>query len=176
MVGRRHPQFVQNPVHGETVLNHTTAGSIHSFSMTIAGTNIMILNMMPIVVAAIALGYALSEDDRREHRYVLFAVSLAGVIPLCFTVGSLISRIAAVHKSSLFGLVLSCTVGRCVELLLYLQLMHHALNDLVRDTLVGALVALMLLLPAMSFLVGGLRFREQRFNLANAGLSTVMLV
>ena len=25
MVGRRHPQFVQNPVHGETVLNHTTA-------------------------------------------------------------------------------------------------------------------------------------------------------
>ena len=61
----------------------------------------MILNMMPIVVAAIALGYALSEDDRREHRYVLFAVSLAGVIPLCFTVGSLISRIAAVHKSSL---------------------------------------------------------------------------
>ena len=79
-----------------------------------------------------------------------------------------------------------------------------------RDTLVGALVALMLLLPAvrraickcaadsaplllqMSFLVGGLRFREQRFNLASmtpalnrlfamtvlsdAGLSTVMLV
>ena len=73
----------------------------------------------------------------------------------------------------------------------------------------GALVALMLLLPAvrqglqcaadsapllpqMSFLVGGLRFREQRFNLASmtpalnrlfamnvlsdAGLSTVMLV
>eukprot|EP00656_Telonema_subtile_P002213 TRINITY_DN10970_c0_g1_i2.p1 TRINITY_DN10970_c0_g1~~TRINITY_DN10970_c0_g1_i2.p1 ORF type:complete len:487 (-),score=112.88 TRINITY_DN10970_c0_g1_i2:37-1497(-) len=153
-----------------------SAGSLESFTVDIAGTNIVVLNLMLLIPVTIVLGYSLSDELLEDYKVLLFGLGVLSIVPLCFSAGSLITRIAVKGKSSLFGMMLSCTLGRSVELLLYLHLMRRSLNNLVRDAIVGALLGLMLLLPALTFAIGGLRFREQKFNLPHAGLSSVMLL
>eukprot|EP00658_Telonema_sp_P-2_P012202 TRINITY_DN1464_c0_g1_i2.p1 TRINITY_DN1464_c0_g1~~TRINITY_DN1464_c0_g1_i2.p1 ORF type:complete len:635 (+),score=108.09 TRINITY_DN1464_c0_g1_i2:228-2132(+) len=166
----------QNQLNGEVALDCECAGSWNSFLITVAGTHIVLLNLAVLIPITIALGYTFSDQMLRDHKLLLFMIGLVSIVPLCFTSGTLITRIALHGNSSIWGMMLSCTLGRSVELLLYVHLMTHELNNFVRDAIVGALIALMLLLPALTFGIGGLRFREQKFNLPHAGLSSVMLI
>ena len=50
------------------------------------------------------------------------------------------------------------------------------LNDLVQASVTGTLLGMLLLLPGLSMLVGGMKHKEQRFNRAAAGVSSVLLI
>jgi len=50
------------------------------------------------------------------------------------------------------------------------------LGEVARSALTGALLGSLLLIPGLSMIIGGLKYKQQRFNPAVAGVSSVLLV
>ncbi|KAJ9442492.1 putative cation exchanger [Diplonema papillatum] len=75
----------------------------------------------------------------------------------------------------LTGAVLNATFGSIIELIIYFISLNKGLNELVVSATTGALLACMLLLPGLSMIAGGARYKEQRFNRKAGNVSAVML-
>jgi Ca2+:H+ antiporter len=60
--------------------------------------------------------------------------------------------------------LLNATFGNTPELIISLVALRAGYLDMVRASLVGAILANLLLALGMAFFMGGLRFHEQRFN------------
>jgi len=106
----------------------------------------------------------------------LFIVSLISVIPTSYLMGMAVSSLAA-QTSFAIGALLNATFGSFIELMIYFNSIRRGtLNDLVQASVIGTLLAMMLFLPGVSMVAGGLRYKEQRFNPASAGVSSVLLL
>lgn len=75
------------------------------------------------------------------------------------------------------GAVLNSTFGSIIELILYCSaILNGSLDNLVQSSVTGTLLGLLLLLPGLSMLFGGLKYKEVRFNPVSAGVSGVLLL
>jgi Ca2+:H+ antiporter len=83
----------------------------------------------------------------------------------------------SVQSTFAIGAVLNATFGSIIELVLYCSAIKFgSLDELVQSAVTGSLLATMLLLPGLSMVSGGLKYKEQRFNSAAAGVSSVLLI
>ncbi|MBL9161641.1 MAG: calcium/proton exchanger [Planctomycetaceae bacterium] len=106
---------------------------------------------------------------------VFFAAALA-IIPIARMIVQATERIALRTGDAIGGL-LNATFGNAPELIIALAALRSGYLDLVRASLIGAILANLLLTLGVSFLLGGLRYHDQRFNpLAARTYSTMMLL
>ena len=83
----------------------------------------------------------------------------------------------ATRTGDAVGGLLNATFGNAPELIISLVALRAGYLDMVRASLAGAILANLLLALGMAFLLGGLRFHEQRFNpAATRAYSTMMFV
>jgi Ca2+:H+ antiporter len=88
----------------------------------------------------------------------------------------LLASIAA-QTNYIIGAFLNAGFGTIVEVLLYVMALKKGkLDTLVQYGVTGALLSNMLLLPGLSMIAGGFKYKEQRFNPSAAGVSSVMLL
>ncbi|XP_071954923.1 uncharacterized protein [Antedon mediterranea] len=167
----------------EVIMCSYQAVNVYYYKFTIDGINIVIVNMLPIVLAAIVLGYF------DPHNYYItpimeFILSLISIFPMSYLIGMAITSISA-QSSHAVGAVLNATFGSIVEITLYISTLLKAHQtsddvdicyvDLVRSALTGTLLATMLLIPGISMVVGGVMHSEQRFNMHSAGVGSSLL-
>ncbi len=76
---------------------------------------------------------------------------------------------------SSIGALLGATFGNAVELFISLIALADGLTTLVKASIVGSILANLLLTLGISMIVGGLRRRVQTFNQIKAGVNSVML-
>jgi Ca2+:H+ antiporter len=122
------------------------------------------------------MGYIMPVQYRPQPT-VLFFTALVSVIPLAYYIGMAVSSISA-QTSFAIGAILNATFGSVVELILYfttIALGGEKLDGLVQYSITGSLLSTMLLLPGLSMVFGGLKYKEQKFNLLAAGVSSVLL-
>ena len=106
---------------------------------------------------------------------VFFAAALA-IIPIARMIVQATERIALRTGDAIGGL-LNASFGNAPELIIALAALRSGYADLVRASLIGAILANLLLTLGISFLLGGLRYHDQRFNpLAARTYSTMMLL
>lgn len=106
---------------------------------------------------------------------VFFAAALA-IIPIAKMIVHATERIA-VRTGDAVGGLLNATFGNAPELIIALAALRAGYLDLVRASLIGAILANLLLTLGVSFLLGGLRYHDQHFNpLAARTYSTMMLL
>ena len=75
------------------------------------------------------------------------------------------------------GGLLNATFGNAPELIIALVAFKAGYLDMVRASLIGAILANLLLALGLSFLLGGIRYHDQRFNpMAARTYSTMMLL
>ena len=75
------------------------------------------------------------------------------------------------------GAFFNATFGSLIELILYFSaILNGSLNNLVQASVTGTLLGMMLLLPGLAMLFGGIKYKEVRFNAASAGVSGVLLL
>lgn len=104
-----------------------------------------------------------------------FAAALA-IIPIARMIVHATERLA-VRTGDAVGGLLNATFGNAPELIIALAALRAGYVDLVRASLIGAILANLLLTLGVSFLLGGIRFHDQRFNpLAARTYSTMMLL
>lgn len=160
------------------------------YKYTVGGVNIMFVNLLPFVMFTIIDGlFILPMVDRQEKagkhvpaivaiiasRALIFIMSLASVIPLSYFIGMAVASISA-QSSIGMGAVINATFGSVIEILLYSIALTQGKGHLVEGSIVGSLLAGVLLMPGLSMCSGALKKKEQKFNAKSAGVTSMMLI
>lgn len=81
----------------------------------------------------------------------------------------------ASHYGSTAGSLLNVTFGNAAEIIICLIAINAGLIDLVKASIIGAILGNIMLIFGLSMIAGGLRHKEQVFNRENAGLQSSMI-
>jgi len=107
---------------------------------------------------------------------VLFFSAALAIVPIAALIVASTEQLSTRTGDAIGGL-LNATFGNAPELIIALVALKAGLLDMVRASLAGAILANLLMALGMAFLLGGLRFHEQRFNpAATRAYSTMMFV
>jgi len=106
---------------------------------------------------------------------IFFSAALA-IIPIAALIVQATEQLATRTGDAIGGL-LNATFGNAPELIISLVALRAGYLSMVRASLVGAIIANLLLALGMSFFLGGLRNHDQKFNpVATRTYSTMMFV
>lgn len=167
-----------------------TAWGWKYYKYTVGGVNIIFVNLLPFVLFAIIDGIVLLPMvERWEHagkhipaflefitaRALIFIMSLASVIPLSYFIGMAVASISA-QSSIGMGAVINATFGSIIEIILYGIALTQSKGHLVEGSIVGSLLAGVLLMPGMSMVSGAIRRKELKFNAKSAGVTSMLLI
>src|SRR6476646_8478316 len=106
---------------------------------------------------------------------IFFSAALA-IVPIAALIVLSTEQVATRTGDAVGGL-LNATFGNAPELIIALVALRAGYFDMVRASIVGAILANLLLALGIAFFLGGLRYREQSYNPAAARTySTMMLL
>ena len=160
------------------------------YKYTVGGVNIFFVNLMPVVFFVIFDGLfllPLVEKWHHEGKHIdpflrlitsqalIFVGSLASVIPLSYFIGMAVASISA-QSSIGMGAVINATFGSIIEIILYAIALTQGKGRLVEGSIVGSLLAGVLLMPGASMCSSAVRRKEQKFNSKSAGVTSTMLI
>ena len=107
---------------------------------------------------------------------VLFFMAAVAIIPIAALIVHATEQISTRTGDAVGGL-LNATFGNAPELIIALVALKAGLLDMVRASLVGAILANLLLALGVGFVTGGIRYHDQRFNpVAARAYSTMMFL
>ena len=107
--------------------------------------------------------------------WVFFSAALA-IVPVASLIVRATEQIATRTGDAVGGL-LNATFGNAPELIIAFVALKAGLLDMVRASLIGAILANILLALGVAFFLGGLRYRDQDYNPAAARVySSMMLI
>jgi len=107
---------------------------------------------------------------------ILFFCAALALIPIAGLIVQATEQIATRTGDAVGGL-LNATFGNAPELIIGMVALRAGLLDMVRASLIGAILANLLLALGLSFFLGGIRHHTQRFNpTAARTYSTMMLL
>jgi Ca2+:H+ antiporter len=109
--------------------------------------------------------------ETNERRFY----SLLAVIPLSYFIGMAVASISA-QSSIGMGAVINASFGSVIEIILYSIALTQSKGELVEGSIVGSILAGVLLMPGASMIAGAVRRKEQRFNAKSAGVTSTMLI
>jgi len=162
-------------IDGQLLLCTFESMNFHYFKYRLWGISVWLINLIPFVLLTIVSGYLFPEDMKPSPIFVFFT-ALLSIVPTAYFIGMAVSSISA-QSNFAVGAVLNASFGSIVELILYASaLKNGGLNDFIIASVTGSLLSTMLLLPGLSMVFGGLRYKEQHFNAAAAGVSNVLLI
>lgn len=116
------------------------------------------------------------EHARPEAHTWIFFVSAVAIIPIAHLIVEATEHIAARTGDAVGGL-LNATFGNTPELIISVVALKAGLFDMVRASLIGAILANLLLALGIAFFLGGLRYHNQEYNAgATRVYSSMMLI
>ncbi|KID72577.1 Vacuolar calcium ion transporter [Metarhizium brunneum] len=108
------------------------------------------------------------------HGGIVFAMNCIAVIPLAGLLSHATESVASKMGDSL-GALLNVTFGNAVELIIFIIALVKNQIRIVQASLLGSILANLLLILGMGFFLGGLRFREQIYNSTVTQMSACLL-
>ncbi|SGY17541.1 BQ5605_C015g07816 [Microbotryum silenes-dioicae] len=197
IAGQRAPPVSRKSVaaakrHGRLFGPHSTvllctyhAMGLQYYKYTIDGVNILFVNLMSLVFFVI-LDYFYVSPRVAEHHLggvlafiaspaCMFVLALLSVIPLSYFIGMAVASISA-QSSIGMGAVINASFGSIIEIILYSIALTRAKGELVEGSIVGSILAGVLLMPGASMIGGAMRRKEQKFNARSAGVTSTMLI
>jgi Ca2+:H+ antiporter len=105
---------------------------------------------------------------------VLFFMAAVAIVPIAAQIVGATEQLSHRTGDAIGGL-LNATFGNAPELIIAFVALKAGLLEMVRASLVGAILANLMLALGVSFLLGGLRYHEQRFNQTAARAYSTMM-
>ncbi|KAG5518579.1 hypothetical protein PMAC_002975 [Pneumocystis sp. 'macacae'] len=105
----------------------------------------------------------------------IFVLSLLSIVSLSYLVGMAVASISA-QSSIGMGAAINAFFGSVVEVYLYCIALNQGKARLVEGSIVGSVLAGVLLMPGLSMCAGAIRRKTQRFNAKSAGVTSTMLL
>src|SRR5437764_10255157 len=104
----------------------------------------------------------------------LFVCSALGIIPVAGWIGRATEALASRFGEGLGGL-LNATFGNAAELIIAGIALSKGLTNVVKASLTGSIIGNVLLVLGLSILLGGTKYKEQKFNRTAARTSVISL-
>ncbi|KAK0748417.1 Sodium/calcium exchanger protein-domain-containing protein, partial [Apiosordaria backusii] len=129
------------------------------FSLTTRA--ILFSSIVNVLLVFVPVGFAV----RFAHlpAGVVFGVNAVAIIPLAGLLSHATECVAS-RMGDTVGALMNVTFGNAVELIIFIIALFKNQIRIVQASLVGSILANVLLILGMCFLLGGLRFREQIYN------------
>lgn len=125
------------------------------------------------LLAAVPTVFIAERVAPEAHR-ALFVLSILAIIPLAGLLSHATESVAARVGDTLGGL-LNATLGNMTELVISIAALRAGMGDLVKASIAGAIVTNSLFMLGTALVLGGLKYRVQRYNPDNARLQAGML-
>lgn len=130
----------------------------------------IVLLLLVLVPVTLAMEFVVQAGDTW-----VFVSSALAVIPLAGLIGRATEHLAE-HVGAGLGGLLNATFGNAAELIIAAVALRAGLYDLVKASITGSIIGNILLVFGLSALLGGLKFKTQRFNRTAASLGGTMLL
>ncbi|PVU98657.1 hypothetical protein BB559_001364 [Furculomyces boomerangus] len=149
------------------------------YKYTVDGVNIIFINLMFFTLCVLFLAFVIGPMTNHSHPLtkpgVLFVLCLISTIPLAYFIGQAVSSISAQSSFGL-GSVINATFGSIIEVILYSLALSQGKSEIVEGALIGSFLAGMLLMPGVSMIAGGIKYKEQKFNQKSAGVTATLII
>ncbi|QSJ15574.1 calcium/proton exchanger [Nostoc sp. UHCC 0702] len=122
-----------------------------------SGKNILFLFLLLFIPVSLAAHFLEWGD------LIVFITAGLAILPLAAWMGTATEEIAVVVGPTLGGL-LNATFGNATELIIALIALNAGLVDVVKASITGSIIGNLLLVMGLSMLLGGLRYKEQKFE------------
>jgi Ca2+:H+ antiporter len=122
----------------------------------------------------VPLSIFLEHSERASPALVFFAAALA-IVPAARLIVQGTEHIAARTGSAVGGL-LNATFGNLPELIIATVALRSGLLEMVRASIIGAILANLLMALGVALLVGGVRYHNQEFNARAARVYSSMML
>ena len=109
-----------------------------------------------------------------EMHTLLFLLAILAIVPLAALLSRATESVAAATGDMIGGL-LNATLGNLTELVIALTALRQGMLDLVKASIVGAVVTNALFMLGASFLLGGLKYHVQEYRRETARLQAGLL-
>lgn len=106
---------------------------------------------------------------------IIFALNAIAIIPLASLLAYATESVA-VQMGDSWGALLNVTFGNAVEIIVFVLALKAGEVRIVQSAAIGSVLSNLLLILGMSFVLGGLRFREQLYNSGVSQTSSGMLI
>lgn len=175
-----HVRRQRNPGMNESILICTYRSfGFHYYKYTVDGTNIFFINLIFMVLFVIfdffVLKKSLNWQGFITDSSMIFIMGLCSVIPLAYFIGQAVASISA-QTSMGVGAVINAFFSTIVEVFLYCVALNQEKGRLVGGSMIGSILAGVLLLPGLSMCGGAWKRKTQRYNPRSAGVSSTMLL
>ncbi len=110
-----------------------------------------------------------------NNQTALFICSCIAIIPLAGWMGKATEHLAE-HLGQGIGGLLNATFGNAAELIIALMALNKGLTDIVKASITGSIIGNVLLVLGLSFVAGGAKFPDQKFNRTAARSSATTLL
>jgi Ca2+:H+ antiporter len=104
----------------------------------------------------------------------VFLINFFAVIPLAKLLGFATEELA-LRTSQTIGGLLNATFGNAVELIIGIVSLKDGLINVVQASILGSILGNLLLILGLCFFLGGLKFKEQKFNPTAAGMAASLM-
>jgi Ca2+:H+ antiporter len=138
--------------------NHTKDAICHSW------INVLLV-FVPVGIACEAAGL---------DPAIIFAMNAVAIIPLAGILSHATESVAS-RLGDTIGALINVTFGNAVELIIFIIALVKNEIRIVQASLLGSILANLLLIMGMAFLSGGLRFQEQIYNSTVTQMSACLL-
>lgn len=125
----------------------------------------VLLVFVPVGIVADAVGLSPG---------IVFAMNAIAIVPLAGLLSFATEAVAA-RLGDTLGALLNVSFGNAVELIIFIIALVKDEVEIVQASLLGSILANLLLILGMAFLLGGLRYREQVYNSTATQMSAVLL-
>ena len=125
----------------------------------------VLLVFVPVGIVVEALGL---------NPAVVFALNAVAIVPLAGLLSHATESVAS-RLGDTLGALLNVSFGNAVELIIFIIALVKNEIRIVQASLLGSILANLLLILGMAFLLGGLRFREQVYNSTVTQMSACLL-
>jgi Ca2+:H+ antiporter len=125
-----------------------------------------LLLFVPVAVAAELMGAA---------PLLIFVFSALAILPLSTLLGDATEHLAAYAGPTVGGL-LNATLGNLAELIIAVIALRAGLLDLVKASITGSIIGNLLLVLGAAQVVGGMKYKVQRFSPHLAGMNAALLI
>jgi Ca2+:H+ antiporter len=129
----------------------------------------------PLNWLLVLIPVSLASDLALHADLLTFLTSIGAIIPLAGLIGQATEQLA-IHAGPRVGGLLNATFGNLTELIVAIFLILQGEFVVVKASLIGSILGNLLLVLGISFLTGGLRHHEQRFNARAASVHSTSLL
>ena len=130
------------------------------------------MKFLNLLLLAIPVSFFLKLSDYSP--VLLFLTAGLSIIPLAGYMGKATEEIA-IYVGPRVGGLLNATFGNAAELIITIFALQAGLYEVVKASITGSIIGNLLLVLGLSMLLGGFKFKIQKFNRAAAGMHTSML-